>query len=65
MYSKRKLVLGVSMGYARFDTNVRFVDENTGDSIYIDAEGHIHRVLKTEAEATDADEASESESPKI
>lgn len=34
-------------------------------TIYIDAEGHIHRVLKTKTEATDADEASESESPKI
>ena len=35
----RRYVLGIAAGLERFDTNVRIVDRNTGNSIFVDAEG--------------------------
>lgn len=35
----RRFVLGIAAGLERFDTNIRLVDRNTGNAIFIDAEG--------------------------
>ena len=35
----RRFVLGIAAGIERFDTNIRVVDRDTGNSIFIDAEG--------------------------
>lgn len=35
----RRFALGIAAGLARFDTNIRIVDRNTGNSIYLDGEG--------------------------
>jgi hypothetical protein len=33
--------LGLGYGLVRFDTNFKFTDKNTGDSVYVDAEGNL------------------------
>ena len=36
-----RFVLGVGFVYARFDTNAKFTDKQTGLSVFIDAEGSL------------------------